>query len=83
MIITLILMIILTLINFLLARLPASNLPDGFTSAVHDFLQSGYQFNSFLPIDTAYMLLAWTATFWGMVGIWYIIKWVIHLFRGN
>lgn len=83
MIIAFIISWLLNTATFLISYLPASNLPAGVSSGINSFVQTAYAYNSVLPIDTAIQILKWTVAFWAAIFVWDIIKWVIHLIRGN
>lgn len=83
MIITILLRIYLAFISFLVGTLPTGGLPSGVSSGITGFFQYVYQFNNIFPIDTALTLLGFTAIFWGIIFSWDLVKWMIHLIRGN
>lgn len=59
----------------------------GFSATVQNkilaFFQYVYQYNSFFPIDEAIVVLQLAFVFFGFVLLFDIIKWLIHLIRGN
>jgi hypothetical protein len=83
MIVGLFITIFLGLINVLLGFLPSTGYPESISFAIDNFMQSVYQFNGILPIDTLFVVLGYTAYFWLAIGLFWVVRWVIHLLRGN
>jgi hypothetical protein len=69
--------------SFMIGLLPQTGLPSAINSGLAAFFQSVYQYNGFFPIDTAIQVIGYAAVFWGIVVAWKIIKYFIHLIRGN
>ena len=72
-----------TFCNYLVSLLPKTGFPTSVNTGISNFFTSVYQYNSIFPIDTAITILSLTAGFFGLVMLWEIIKWIIHLVRGN
>lgn len=83
MIITLILDIIYNFLNFVFGLLNSALTFTGLQSGLQAFFSWVLQFNSILPIDTAYRFIGYAIDFWLAVFIFDFFKWIIHLVRGN
>lgn len=55
----------------------------GLNNGITDFFGWVYQFNNFLPIDTAYRFIGYAVFFWLAVFLFDFGRWMIHLIRGN
>jgi len=83
MILGLLITILLTFFNYIVGLLPTASLDSSVTSGITSFVNYIYQFNTFFPVDTAVLLLKYTAAFWLLVFTFDFFKWIIHLIRGN
>ena len=83
MIISLLLSVFLSFVNFMIGLLPTTGLPAGIVSGVNGFFQYVYQFNGFFPIDMAITMIGYTAVFWGIIFAWDASHWIIRLIRGQ
>jgi len=79
----LLLLILLSFLNFILGLFPVASVDSTVTSGVTSFVNYVYQFNGFFPVDTAITLIGLTVSFWILVFAFDFLKWVIHLIRGN
>jgi len=83
MITTLLLTVFLGFFNFIVALLPTTGLPAAVNTNVAAFFQSVYGYNHVFPIDTAITLIGYAAAFWVIILLWHILKFFVHLVRGN
>lgn len=75
--------IFLGFLNFVFGLLPIASLNSAITSGLTSFVNYVYQYNVFFPVDTAIILIGYTALFWVLVFGFDFFKWLIHLIRGN
>jgi len=83
MITSLILYVFSGFFQFFLSLLAGAVLAVGFQTQLQNFFQYVYQFNELFPIDTAFIILNYTVKFWLLVFAWQVLKFLIHLIRGN
>jgi len=83
MLITFLLDILFAFLNTIFGALAAVVSFVGLNAGISAFFAWVYQFNGFLPIDTAYRYIGYTVYFWLAVFLFDFFKWVIHLVRGN
>ena len=74
---------ILTFINFVFGLLSGLAIATNVSDGIVNFINYTYQFNDFFPIDTALLVLKYTADFWILIFTFEFFKWLIHLIRGN
>jgi len=82
MIITAILNLIYSLVNFLLSFLPIGNIPSGISDGISYIVGVMNTFNYFFPIGTLFAVLAITVTFELAVFVYHFSMWIYRLVRG-
>lgn len=83
MIVSVILNLFYSIVNFFANRLPTTGIPTDVTSGVTNFFNFVYDYNSLLPVNTIFYILGLTVVFWAIILGWDFFKWLIHLGRGN
>lgn len=72
-----------TFAHALLSVLPQTGFPTTVTDSINGFFSGVYAYNSIFPIDTVITVIGLCATFFALVLGFEIVKWIIHLVRGN
>lgn len=70
-------------VTFFVNLLPVASLSTTVTTGITTFFNNVYQFNGIFPIDTAITIIGLTLGLFGIVFLWDMVKWIIHLIRGN
>jgi len=83
MIITLIINALFVAVDTILNLFPTGTLPSAASNAFTSLVATSYQFNTVFPIDTLAQLLVLSMSFWGLIYLWKVSKYFLHLVRGN
>jgi hypothetical protein len=70
-------------ITFFVNLLPVASISSTVTTGINTFFNNVNQYNSIFPIDTAVTIMGLIVAFYVAVLLWDMVKWVIHLVRGN
>lgn len=82
MIVTLILTILYSFLNFIVGVLPAGHLPTAITTAFAYFMGLLNSFSFFIPVDTLLQAAGVVLVFDGAMIVWYFVNWIIRKIPG-
>jgi len=81
MIITFLLQMLYATLAFAFGYLPVGSLPDAVFSAIYYFVHVVTLLNFLLPIDTAFEIALYVASYYGVIVTFAFVLWMMHFIR--